>query len=83
MGGLLKAAKSVRIVWAVIGLIGVASAFFGIGIITAFVQINMGPIPEDVAFIGESAIEIFLFGVAAGAGIISYLLLGYVQDEKQ
>ncbi len=80
--GLLRAAKSVRIIWAIIAVIGLAGAFFGIGNLTAFVQSSVDPVHAAVAFLPATAIDIFLFGVAAGAGIISYLLLGFVKDEK-
>ena len=81
MGGLLKAAKSVRIIWAVIAVIGLAGAFFGIGNLAAFVNSSLDPIHAAVAFLPITAIDIFLFGVAAGAGIVSYLLLCFVKDE--
>jgi len=82
MGGLLQAAKSVRIIWAVIGILGLAGALFGIGNLTAFVQSSLDPLHAAVAFLPATAVDIFLFGVAAGAGIISYLLLGFIKDEK-
>ena len=80
--GLLRAAKSVRVIWAVIAVLGLAGAFFGIGNLTAFVQSSVDPIHTAVVFLPATAIDIFLFGVAAGAGIVSYLLLGYIKEEK-
>ncbi len=82
MPGLLHAAKSIRIIGALVAVIGMAGAIFGIGTFAAFVEKSTDPLHVLIQDIPATMIDIFLFGVAAGGGITAYILLGYIKDEK-
>ncbi len=71
-----------RFIGVIVGVIGIAGFLFSLGSILGLLMHSFNPPPVDPNTMPGTLTGVFLFGVAAGGGITSYILLGFIKERK-
>ncbi len=82
MVAILRTLKSLRIVGVVLAIIGFFGFFYGYGNMLAILEnVNFGKCYLQAQGWPATFLDLFIFGIATGAGVTAYILLGYVRPD--